>query len=152
VHSHHNSSTLDVVEAHMTMEQLGFHEGERRWIAVSLSYDPADPWAVALDMHVGPSPVRWTFGRELLVAGLLEPVGEGDVLVSPSLDDAGRAVVVIELRSPDGSLVGLLPTREVGPFVRDVLDTVPVGAETAHLDVDALVDLMLHPDGEHGRP
>jgi sporulation and cell division protein SsgA len=152
VHSHHNSSTLDVVEAHLTMERLGFPDGERRWMAVSLSYDPADPWAVALDLYVGPAAVRWTFGRELLVAGLHEPVGEGDVLVSPSLDDAGRAVVVIELRSPDGSLVGQLPARDVGLFVRGVLDTVPAGAETAHLDVDALVDLMLHPDGEHGRP
>ena len=144
--SHPHPSTLRTVESHMTMERLDV-VGGRRWIAVTLSFDPADPWAVTLTLHSGPIPVRWTFGRDLLVDGLHEPTGEGDVLVWPCLDDAGRAVVVIELRSPDGSMVGQLPSREVGPVVRGVLDAVPAGAETAHLDLDALVDLMLHPDG-----
>lgn len=151
MHSHHNLSTLLVVEAHLTMERLGIPDGGRRWIAVSLSFDPADPWAVALDMYVGLSPVRWTFGRELLVDGIHEPVGQGDVLVSPSLDDAGRAVVVIELRSPDGSFVGQLPARDVSAFVHAVLETVPAGAETAHLDLDVLVARVLQHEDEHGR-
>jgi hypothetical protein len=151
VHSHHNLSTLRVVEAHLTMERFGIPDGGRRWIAVSLTFDAADPWAVALDMFVGLSPVRWTFGRELLVDGLHEPVGQGDVLVSPSLDDAGRAVVVIELRSPDGALVGQLPARDVSAFVRAALETVPAGAESAHLDLDALVDLVLRHEDEPGR-
>jgi hypothetical protein len=152
VHSHHNYSTLHVVEAHLTMELLAIPDGGRRWIAVSLSFDPADPWAVTLDMYAGLSPVRWTFSRELLVEGIQEPVGQGDVLVRPALDDAGRAAVVLELRSPDGSLVGQLPTRDVSAFVHSMLDTVPAGAETAHLDLDALLDPVLPPDGRHDRP
>jgi hypothetical protein len=151
VHSHHNSSTLHVVETHLTMERWGTADGQRRWIAVSLSFDPADPWAVALDLYAEPAPVRWTFSRDLLIEGLHEPAGQGDVLVAPSLDEDGGAVVVIELRSPDGSLVGQLPARELTTFVHGVLAAVPTGAETAHLDVDALLDEMLHPGGERGR-
>jgi hypothetical protein len=47
--------------------------------------------------------------------------------------------------------VGQLPSRELTAFVRSVLDAVPAGAETAHLDMDALLDLMLRRDGDHGR-
>lgn len=149
MHFHPNSSTLQAVETHLTMERVSLVEAERRWIAVSISFDPADPWAVALDLYAGPTPVRWTFSRELLIDGLHEPAGEGDVLVAPCLDEAGRAVVVIELRSPDGSFVGQLPSRELTAFVRSVLDAVPAGAETAHLDMDALLDLMLRRGDDH---
>ena len=47
----------------------------------------------------------------------------------------------------DGKPIHQLPTREVAPFVRDMLAAVPAGSETAHLDIEALVDLMVHPDG-----
>ena len=140
-------ATLPAIESHMTMERLDVRDLGRQWIAVTLSFDPADPWAVTLTLYSGPAPVRWTFGRELVVEGLHEPVGEGDVLVWPSLDDAGRSSVAIELRSPEGTFAGQLPTREVAPFVRDMLAAVPAGSETAHLDIEALVDLMVHPDG-----
>lgn len=142
---HPNPPASRVVEAHLTMERYGVPDDGPHWIAVTLSFDPADPWAVALSLHVGLVPVRWVFGRELLLDGLHEPAGEGDVVISPGLDDAGRAVAQVELRSPDGVLVGALPGRELHAFVDGVLDRVPVGAETEHLDVDALVDDLLRP-------
>ena len=141
-----NSPTFQVVESHMTMERIALPDDGPQWIAVTLTFDPVDPWAVTLSLYAGPAPVRWTFARDLLVEGLHEPTGEGDVLILPGVDDDGRAVVEVELRSPDGVLLGQLPTREVSSFVGAALDVVPVGAEAAYLDLDALVGLLLHPD------
>ena len=71
-------------------------------IEAEVEYDPRHPYAVTTTFMTGPDQVRWTFGRNLLSAGLHEPVGDGDVHVRPHLDAAGRAVVVIELSSPSG--------------------------------------------------
>ncbi|NUR08671.1 MAG: SsgA family sporulation/cell division regulator [Nocardioidaceae bacterium] len=124
------------------MERLDGPTGGLR-IGATLVYDPADPFAVSLVLDGGGTPVRWTFGRELLVRGVLEPAGEGDVVVFPALDVAGRAVVVVELSSPDGILLGQLLLREVLPFVRAMTDAVPLGAEAGLVDVDGTVARLL---------
>src|SRR5436305_4454074 len=48
-------------------------------LEAELHYDPSDPYAVTTVFMTGASQVRWTFGRELLVEGLYEPSGDGDV-------------------------------------------------------------------------
>jgi hypothetical protein len=130
----------------MTMERVDEFGGDGVLIDVTLSFDPADPFAVTAMLHSGSGTVQWTFGRDLLVDGMHQPAGDGDVLVRPGLDYAGHSAVIIELRAPQGSFMGQLATRELGPFVRDMLDVVPPGAESGLVDVEALVEQLLRPD------
>ena len=56
-------------------------------LETELSYDPADPFAVTATFLTVAGQVRWTFGRDLLIGGLFEPTGDGDVHVWPCLDN-----------------------------------------------------------------
>ena len=105
-----------------------------------LGYDPDDPWAVVVTFGPPPETVRWLVGRDLLLTGMTEPVGEGDVQLWPSIDEFGRAAVVLELRSPHGRLVTELSTCELGSFLARTLALVPAGTES--IDLDLLVDSL----------
>lgn len=131
----------------MIMERVDEFGGDGVLLDVTLSFDPADPFAVTAVLESGAGTVRWTFGRDLLVDGMHEPSGDGDVVVRPGLDHAGHSSVVLELRAPQGSFMGQLLTRELEPFVRDMLEVVPAGAESRLVDVGALVEQLLRPDG-----
>jgi hypothetical protein len=108
-------------------------------IEAELRYDPADPYAVTTVFMTGASQVRWTFGRDLLSAGLYEPAGDGDVHVWPCLDSAGHAVVIIELCSPDGEALVQARTGDLRTFVDRMYAVVAEDAETALVDVDAAI-------------
>jgi hypothetical protein len=106
-------------------------------------YRTDDPYAVTVVFRSDAQEVRWTFGRDLLVQGIHEPVGLGDVHLWPCLSEAGSAVVVLELSSPDGTVMVQAPTREVSLFVQRMLEAVPIGAEGALIDVEgALAELL----------
>jgi len=105
-----------------------------------LGYDPADPWAVEVSFGKATETVRWLIGRDLLLEGLTDPAGEGDVQLSPSIDEYGRAAVVLELCSPHGRLVAQLPTRDLGSFLAHTLAVVPEGSES--IDLDRLVEAL----------
>ena len=111
-------------------------QGESTSIDADLVFDPADPYAVTMVFRTGVQEVRWTFGRELLVDGLYEPTGDGDVHVWPCLSTQGRAVVIIELCSPDGELLVQTSSRNVTSFVDAMLRSVPDGHESAFVDFD----------------
>ncbi len=139
---------LRIVQARVTMEHIADDGMPTRSLGVMLSYDPADPFAVTAALHDERSQVGWTFARELLVEGAFEPAGAGDVLVWPSLNEAGHAVVVITLSSPSGEFTGEIPTKDVFPFVQDMLATVPSGQESELLDVDAAIEQLLATMGD----
>lgn len=101
-------------------------------------YDPADPWAVEVSFGGSSETVRWLIGRDLLLQGMTDPVGEGDVRLAPSIDEYGRAAVVLELHSPYGQLVTQLSTRDLGSFLARTLVVVPEGTES--IDLDQMVD------------
>jgi len=105
-------------------------------IDAELHYDPRDPYAVTTVFMTGASQVRWTFGRDLLVEGLYEPSGDGDVHVWPCLDSDGHAVVIIELCSPDGEALVQAKTGDLSSFVDRMSKVVEIGNESAHLNVD----------------
>ena len=109
-----------------------------------LIYDPRDPYAVTAVFMAGESQVSWTFGGDLLREGLSEPTGDGDVHVWPCLDAAGRAVVIIELCSPDGEALVQARTTDVLAFVDRMNAAVPPGTESALLDVDSAIAAILH--------
>ena len=113
-----------------------FLEGE-------LVFEPADPYAVSMNLQARSGTVTWTFARALLEQGLYSPSGDGDVHVWPCLSGSGDAVVIIELCSPDGTALLQAPSRTVHDFVVRTLDIVPSGQESAHLALDSLIKQLL---------
>jgi hypothetical protein len=114
-------------------------EGGTSAVPTVLRYDSSDPYAVTMSFQLTDGPVPWTFARSLLSGGLIEPTGDGDVHVWPGLDDDGFATVSIELCSPHGNALVGVRTAEADRFVTRSPALVAPGAESAHLDVDALI-------------
>jgi hypothetical protein len=111
------------------------------WLGAEFHYDPADPLAVSMVIESISGPVHWTFARDLILNGLFEPTGDGDVHVWPCLDTEGAAVVIVELDSPTGGTLLQFPSRAVQEFVSASLATVPQGAEQH--DLDAWIEQLL---------
>lgn len=108
-----------------------------------LHYSPSDPYAVTITFIVGESEVGWTFDRDLLLEGLHEPAGLGDVHLRPCLDCEGRTVVVIELHSPHGAALVEAPASDLHRFAGRMTTLVRPGAESQHMDVDAAIAAIL---------
>lgn len=138
-------STLPVIESRVAVERFD-ESGSLVQSDALFSYDPSDPFAATLTLKAFPRDVRWTFARDLLIDGLYEPAGEGDVVVFPFIDpETGSAVTVLGLRSPDGEFMAQVPQQVLQAFVRAMLASVPLGAESALVDLDRLVDLLVAP-------
>jgi hypothetical protein len=118
-------------------------DGQAITLDAELGYYPADAYAVTATFRTPGGDVVWTFARELLTTGLTAPAGDGDVHVWPCLDASGRAVVIIELNSPDGELLVQAPTKDVYRFVNRTLAAVPAGSEGDFIDVDLLILQLL---------
>jgi hypothetical protein len=118
-------------------------DGQAITLDAELGYHPGDPYAVTATFRTPGGDVVWMFARELLAAGLTAPAGDGDVHVWPCLDATGRAVVIIELNSPDGELLVQAPTKDIYRFVNRTLAAVPAGSESDYVDVDMLINQLL---------
>jgi Streptomyces sporulation and cell division protein, SsgA len=107
-----------------------------------LSYHPNDPLAVTIRLGTAEVGVCWTFARSLLRLGMFEPTGEGDVVIRPGMDDDGHALTCLDLSSPDG--VAVLRTRSAGvaEFLRETEQSVPIGRESDHVDIDAVITYL----------
>lgn len=110
-------------------------------LSADFSYNPADPWAVAMTLSTVTGPVTWTFARDLLIEGQFEPTGDGDVHVWPCLSPCGEAVVIVELDSPAGETLLQFPTRAIQDFVYASLEAVALGEEQT--DIDAWLENLL---------
>jgi hypothetical protein len=126
--------------AQVVTENVGLElvdpQGEAKCIESDLVFDPADPYAVTIVFRTGAQEVRWTFARELLIAGRFTPTGDGDVHVWPCVNSDGRVVVIIELCSPDGELLVQADSRSVDTFIAKMLMSVPDGQESAYVNFD----------------
>ena len=112
-------------------------EGLSTPLDAEFEYNPADPYAVSILFSDEPTPVRWTFARELLVEGFYEPTGDGDVHVWPCLNTEGAAVVILELSSPSGEVLVQVSSRALSAFIHQMVAMVPAGSEAQHVDLDA---------------
>lgn len=111
--------------------------------AAELRYHLSDPYAVALAFFTGGTEVVWMFGRDLLMRGVFEPEGDGDVQVFPSLESDGRAVVLLTLRSPEGEALVKLRTKDVLGFLARSTRAVWPGREGEHVNTDAAIASLL---------
>lgn len=116
-------------------------------------YDVQDPYAVQVAFHTGPADrdggdvVEWTFARQLLTDGVSAPVGEGDVQVWPS-SAAGSPIVCLALSSPSGKALFEIPLPELVEFLGRTYQAVPTGQESALVDVDAELALLIWAEPE----
>ncbi|CDR05397.1 SsgA family sporulation/cell division regulator [Streptomyces iranensis] len=116
---------------------------ESRAIPACLRYERDDPFAVRVSFppsaSLDGSAVEWTFGRELLAAGLRGPAGSGDVQMWPS----GPQGTVLEFHAPEGMAMVQFDTGDLLRFLGRSYAVVPEGSEAGELDLDeGLVSLL----------
>jgi hypothetical protein len=107
----------------------------------TFSYDVADPYAVRVTFHVPAGDVPWVVARSLLVRGIGEPCGDGDIRLRPGLDEDGRAVVRMVFHSPEGRLTCEVRTADLLAFLGRTWLAVQPGHESVDLD-DFLDDVL----------
>ncbi len=134
--------TLSAVALDIKVECMD-ERGIRHEIDTILGYRSSDPFAVAMTFLTSDGNLVWTFGRDLLARGTEVPVGEGDVHVSPTIGISGRAMIGIELSSPDGHLVLLARASDIHDFLERTGAVVPQGSESDFFDVDMLITQVL---------
>jgi hypothetical protein len=125
-------------------------EGTALPVLASLRYEPVDPYAVQVVFHAGGdepgAEVSWSFARQLLVDGLREPSGMGDVRVWPWVGDDGPAAA-LALSSPDGHALFEVPRASLEDFLSRTYTQVALGAESEYLDLDATLANLLGASG-----
>jgi len=134
----------DVVTQHVVLELIG-PEGSAP-VEAELRYDPVDPYAVAVVFLAPGTDMEWVFGRDLMLRGITQPAGDGDVQVFPSLDPDGHAEVGLALRSPSGQALLKAPAREVLDFLARTTRAVWPGTEGDLMSADAAIAAILVTD------
>jgi len=116
-------------------------------VRVELGYTAASPLVVQALFDTGDELVEWLIGRDLLRAGLTEPVGIGGVVVQPA--PGGR--VLIELASPDGDSMFSVPADALHEFLNATFAEVPAGSEVELIDLDTVIQGLLADEQEGSR-
>ncbi len=118
-------------------------EGRPLSFMATFGYGAADPFAVWITFHLPAGEMDWAVDRDLLRKGMHEPAGYGDVQLFPTLDEDGRAMVCFDFHSPEGRLLAQARTADLASFLELSHALVPLGEESAQLDVDLDVDRLL---------
>ena len=134
--------TLSDVALDITVECMD-DRGTRHEIDTVLGYRSSDAFAVAMTFVTSDGNLVWTFARDLLMRGIESPAGDGDVHVAPAIGLNGRAMVSIELSSPDGHLVLLARSSDVNDFIARTVAVVAPGSESDYFDADMLISQVL---------
>jgi len=109
-------------------------------LTAGLCYRGDDPYAIRMSFHVGmDDPVEWLFARELLIAGLRAPAGDGDVRVwpAPARDQDMLDVLNISLSSPFGHAHFEAPLAALSEFLVRTFEVVPTGRECDFIDIES---------------
>jgi hypothetical protein len=120
-----------------------------------LCYQASDPFAVriafgdvgaesgAVDLDEGG--IAWLVSRELMQSGLDQPSGDGDVRIWPA--HGATDVLFLHLRAPSGEALFELSRATVTAFLRQTEALVPSGSESALLDMDDELYVLLSNGG-----
>jgi hypothetical protein len=124
-----------VVHRHTVVFDLSQGELPTFSVGVELRYSTRDPYAITLSFCYGrENCVEWVFARDLLVAGLWEKVGEGDIRIRPSVTRPG--FVRVELESPSGYATFYCGLDDLKNFLDCTHVIVPLGTEGRWLDFE----------------
>ncbi|GAB3437020.1 SsgA family sporulation/cell division regulator [Actinophytocola sediminis] len=127
--------TTDAVHAELVSLYAGSTPVRSRW-----SYRADQPFTVVAAFQTDRNRwVEWVFSRDLLVEGLSAAAGMGDVRLHP-LTDRGLEMLVVEIESPEGYALLELDHDGVADFLAATASIVPLGEESAHFDIDGLID------------
>jgi Streptomyces sporulation and cell division protein, SsgA len=127
--------TTDAIHAELVSLYDGSTPVRSRW-----SYRADQPFTVVAAFQTDRNRwVEWTFARDLLVEGMRAAAGMGDVRLHPETD-GGLDLLVVEIESPEGYAKLELDHESVSDFIEATTDLVPLGEESEHFDVDALID------------
>ncbi|HEX3790473.1 MAG TPA: SsgA family sporulation/cell division regulator [Pseudonocardiaceae bacterium] len=119
-------------------EQIAALYGTQTPIQTRWSYDSAEPFAVTVAFCAERGRwVEWIFSRDLLIEGLSEPAGLGDLRVRPGED---TETLVLEIHSPSGEATFELDLDATEDFLQTTLELVPAGTEVDHFDVERLIN------------
>ena len=105
-----------------------------------LQWDPIDPLAVQLILHVPDGDVVWTIGRELLHKGStsLTKFGDGDVRFRKEAVVSSRLLVC--LNSPEGHADIALNQPHVVRFLNRIEAECALGQEDLTESIDGLIE------------
>lgn len=125
----------EVVEQHQFVTLNGFGTPVlSRW-----NYVAYDPYVVTLAFRSQYGEwIDWSFARDLLITGLEEPAGIGDVRIRPDLAFS-HEMLVIELESPDGYGIVEIRRDDVEKFLDATCRIVAPGTESELLDIDGFI-------------
>ncbi|TDV41421.1 SsgA family sporulation/cell division regulator [Actinophytocola oryzae] len=127
--------TTEAVHAELVALYDGTTPVRSRW-----SYRADSPFTVTASFQTDRDRwVEWVFSRELLVDGLEDSAGIGDVRFR-SLEERGLRMLVVEIESPEGYALLELDHEAVAGFMGETDELVPIGSEEEHFDVDALIE------------
>jgi hypothetical protein len=118
-------------------------------VPARLHYRSDDPYAVHITFHLGSEvPVHWTFARDLLIAGLRRPAGQGDVRVWPASQESD--VLCLSLQSPDGGALLHAPAGTVSAWLERTVRLVRPGSEGDQIDLAEGLCALLTPSDDPG--
>ncbi|MEV0486634.1 SsgA family sporulation/cell division regulator [Streptomyces sp. NPDC050508] len=140
-----HSGERDCAELSLTMwRHVSPHESLP--IHARFGYDRTEPLEVRVAFlnDVGGA-VTWVLSRELLMAGLHRPSGDGDVRIWPPCPRHGGDSLWLLLRGRTGAALlegGVAPLRA---WLGETLRAVPFGAEGLAMDWDEVIAHVLAP-------
>lgn len=122
--------------SHLSGTLVGFINGVP--VPTSVQYNGGvDPWALTFVFH-NPEPNVWTFSKDLLIDGLEEPAGEGDVKFRPAGDN-----VILNLTGRNNVSVELSYMRvDIEAVAKIVMGMVPRGTEENFIDIDTELEIF----------
>ncbi|SFH51296.1 Streptomyces sporulation and cell division protein, SsgA [Amycolatopsis regifaucium] len=130
-----NVSIKHVAHSHDVVFVRALPNVDDTLVEVELRYDTSDPFAIKARFLRGtPNEIDWLFSRELLAAGLLEPTGEGDVRIGPSVSDPEG--VQIDLKTPDGAATFTVGAEDLKHLLDCSHAMVPRGEEFLWIDFE----------------
>ncbi len=112
---------------------------ERAPVLSRWSYSADEPFAITVEFQTDSNAwITWVFARDLLLAGLKAPAGIGDVRFVP-FEDEGDRLLLFQVESDQGRASWFLNRDDAEEFATMTLDAVPVGTESEHVNMDALI-------------
>lgn len=137
-----NQSTPAPTVTHELQMQVVLDDENRVSLPATLAYDARDPFAVSATFRTGDGDITWVFARDLLRDGLVDCVGEGDIVIRPAHPSRG-SLVLLTLSSPSGSARLEGDRTQLRSFIDDVFDALPAGEEWQYIQVDRVIDELL---------